>query len=145
MALTQASSMYLEGWRLYVVITSLFFGTFLIALDTNILNVAIPQISTDFHALDDVAWYGTSYLVALTAFQPIYGSMYKFFNTTVVYRLAIVVFEGQYTGAVFILSVTCPNDFKLVRSSVQHRHLLQCSSSDEPLPDSVLLAFSREH
>jgi MFS family permease len=89
--------MYLEGWQLYIVIASLFFGTFLVALDTNILNVAVPKISTDFHTLDDVAWYGTSYLVALTAFQPIYGSLYKLFNTTIVYRLAIVVFEGECT------------------------------------------------
>ena len=95
MAPTKASSMHLEGWQLYIVIASLFFGTFLIALDTNILNVAVPKISTDFHALDNVAWYGTSYLVTLTAFQPIYGSLYKFFPTTIVYRLAIIVFEGD--------------------------------------------------
>ncbi|KAF2188426.1 hypothetical protein K469DRAFT_769152 [Zopfia rhizophila CBS 207.26] len=81
------SSQYLSGWRLAIVISCLFFGTFLIALDTNILNVAVPKISTDFQALDDVAWYGTSYLVTITAFQPIYGSLYTFFNTTVVYRV----------------------------------------------------------
>ena len=92
---TQGSSAYLEGWQLYGVIAALFFGTFLIALDTNILNVAVPKISTDFHALDDVAWYGTAYLVTLTAFQPIYGSLYKFFPTTIVYRVAIIVFEGR--------------------------------------------------
>ncbi|KAF2194761.1 MFS general substrate transporter [Zopfia rhizophila CBS 207.26] len=87
------SDSYLTGWRLAVVITSLFFGSFLLALDTNIINVAIPQISTEFKALDDVAWYGTAYLVTLTAFQPIYGSMYKFFSTTIVYRTSILVFE----------------------------------------------------
>ncbi len=104
MAPTQGSSRYLEGWQLYVVIASLFFGTFLIALDTNILNVAVPKISTDFHALDDVAWYGTAYLVTLTAFQPIYGSLYKFFTTTVVYRIAIIIFEGDCTTSVTYIS-----------------------------------------
>ncbi|KAH8708470.1 major facilitator superfamily domain-containing protein [Phaeosphaeriaceae sp. PMI808] len=89
----EESTAYLSGWRLSVVIISLFFGTFLIALDTNILNVAVPKISTDFHALDDVAWYGTAYLVTITAFQPIYGTFYKFFDTTIVYRSAILVFE----------------------------------------------------
>jgi hypothetical protein len=84
MASHEESTAYLSGWRLGVVITSLFFGTFLIALDTNILNVSVPRISTDFHALDDVAWYGTSYLVTITAFQPIYGTFYKFFDTTIV-------------------------------------------------------------
>jgi MFS family permease len=98
MASHEQSSGYLSGWRLGVVITSLFFGTFLIALDTNILNVAVPRISTDFHALDDVAWYGTAYLVTITAFQPIYGTFYKLFDTTVVYRAAILVFEGTFTN-----------------------------------------------
>ncbi|KAJ5738157.1 MFS general substrate transporter [Penicillium malachiteum] len=84
---------YLTGWRLYIVITCLFFGSFLMALDTNIINVAIPQISSHFHALDDVAWYGTSYLVTLTAFQPIYGCLYRYFYTDIVYRVSIVVFE----------------------------------------------------
>jgi MFS family permease len=97
MTSNEATAQYLAGWRLALVIGCLFFGTFLIALDTNILNVAIPKISTDFEALDDIAWYGTSYLVAITAFQPIYGSLYTFFPTTVVYRAAIVIFESTST------------------------------------------------
>ena len=91
----QTSSGFLSSWRLGIVITSLFFGAFLIALDTNIINVAVPRISDDFHSLDDVAWYGTAYLLTVTAFQPIYGSLYKYFNTDVVYRVSIVVFEGK--------------------------------------------------
>ncbi|KAI0513194.1 MFS general substrate transporter [Xylaria bambusicola] len=87
------TSNYLSGWRLYIVIACLFFGSFLIALDTNIINVAIPQISTDFKALGDVAWYGTAYLLTITAFQPVYGAMYRYFQTDIVYRLSIAVFE----------------------------------------------------
>lgn len=89
------SKSHYSGWRLGVVIACLYFGSFLMALDTNIVNVAVPRISTDFHALQDVAWYGTAYLVALTALQPIWGSFYKFFRTDVVYRISIVVFEGE--------------------------------------------------
>lgn len=86
---------YLSSWRLGIVITCLFFGAFLIALDTNIVNVAVPKISDEFHSLQDVAWYGTAYLLTITAFQPIYGSLYKFFDTDVVYRLSILIFEGK--------------------------------------------------
>ncbi|RDK45506.1 MFS general substrate transporter [Aspergillus phoenicis ATCC 13157] len=84
---------YLTGWRLGIVITCLFFGSFLIALDTNIINVALPQISSDFRALDDVAWYGTGYLLTVTAFQPVYGCFYRLFPTDIVYRLSIIIFE----------------------------------------------------
>ncbi|GKZ28913.1 hypothetical protein AbraIFM66950_001871 [Aspergillus brasiliensis] len=96
MAATDDSSkepQFLTGWRLGVVITCLFFGSFLIALDTNIINVALPQISSDFRALDDVAWYGTGYLLTVTAFQPVYGCFYRLFPTDIVYRLSIIIFE----------------------------------------------------
>ena len=86
-------SSYLSGWRLGIVVASLFFGSFLLALDTNILNVAIPRITTEFEALDDVLWYGSAYLLTVTAFQPVYGAMYKFFDTTLVYRSSIGIFE----------------------------------------------------
>lgn len=88
---------YLKSWKLGVVIACLFCGDFLIAIDTTIINVAIPKISSDFHSLQDVAWYGTAYLITLTAFQPIYGTMYKSFNIGAMYRTSIVVFEGAAT------------------------------------------------
>ena len=31
-------------------------SVFLVALDTSIVSTAIPQITDDFHSLDDVAW-----------------------------------------------------------------------------------------
>lgn len=45
------------------------------ALDTNIINFALPVITTEFHDLEGYAWYGSVYLLTLTAFQPIYGSL----------------------------------------------------------------------
>lgn len=86
---------YLTGWRLYTVIACLFFGQFLTALDTNIITVALPRISSDFGSLDSVAWYSTGYILCLTAFQPLFGSIYKFFATDVVYRVTISIFEGE--------------------------------------------------
>ena len=109
MAETEATSpnasQYRFGWRLYVVIACLFFGSFLIALDTNIINIVVPQISSDFHALDDVAWYGTAYLLTLTAFQPIFGSGYKFFRTDIVYSMSIRIFEGKGSSTLLIANL----------------------------------------
>jgi hypothetical protein len=86
---------YLHSWRLAVVITSLFFGQLLMALDVNIINVAIPEISTHFQALNDVAWYGSAYLLTITAFQPSFGTMYRLFNIDVTYKVCIIIFEGM--------------------------------------------------
>lgn len=86
---------FLKGWRLGTVITSLFLGAFLIALDTNIVGVAIPKISTDFDALQDISWYGSAYLLTITAFQPMWGNFYRFFAVETTYKVCILVFEGR--------------------------------------------------
>lgn len=42
---------------------SLFCGTFVMALDSTIIDTAVPSITTEFVALDDIAWYGSGYLL----------------------------------------------------------------------------------
>lgn len=88
------STQHLHGWRLAIVTTSLCLGVVLYGLDMNIIGVAIPAITTDFHSLHDVAWYGSAYLLTITAFQPFFGNMYKYFDAKSVYLASIIVFEG---------------------------------------------------
>jgi len=70
------------------------FGTFLMALDTTIITVAIPAISTEFKALDKVGWIGSAYLITLTAFQPIAGSCYKSFDPKHSFLVFMVIFDS---------------------------------------------------
>jgi hypothetical protein len=86
-------SLFLHSWRLAAVIGSLCLGIFLLALDMNIIAVAIPRITSDFHSLDDVAWYGSAYLLTVTAFQPLFGNLYKYFDPKIVYMGSIALFE----------------------------------------------------
>ena len=66
--------------KLGLVIASLYLGTLLIAIDTTIITVAVPKISTVFKALDDIGWYGSGYLLTVTACQPSFGKVFKFFK-----------------------------------------------------------------
>lgn len=91
---TETGAVYPASFRLTIILLSLFLGTFLVAIDTTIVSVAIPKISTQFHSLNDVGWYGSAYLITITAFQPAGGTIYKLFNAKWVYLTAIVVFEG---------------------------------------------------
>jgi len=84
----------LSGWRLAIVTGSLCLGTLLVAIDTTIISVAIPRISTDFKNIDDIGWYGSAYLLTVTAFQPAFGSIYKFFDAKTTYLISIFTFEG---------------------------------------------------
>lgn len=86
---------HLSGWKLAITIVSLCLGTSLVAIDNNILAVAIPRISTDFRSLDDVGFYGSAYLLTVTALQPSFGSIYKFFDVKTVYLVSVILFEGM--------------------------------------------------
>ena len=70
------------GPKLFLIVASLMLGVFCMALDNNvctlvalqqkikhvltsveIIAVAIPRITDEFHDLDDVGWYGSAYLL----------------------------------------------------------------------------------
>lgn len=86
---------YLHSWKLLLVISTLFLGIFLFGLDVNIIGVAIPKITTQFGSLNQVSWYGSAYLLTVTAFQPGFGSLYKYFNAKVIYLASLFIFEGM--------------------------------------------------
>ena len=97
----------LHGWRLAITIVSLCLGTSLVAIDNNILAVAIPQISSDFHSLGDVGFYGSAYLLTVTALQPSFGHVYKFFDVKTAYMVSILIFEGMFF-AMQVDLLACP-------------------------------------
>ncbi|KAE9377137.1 MFS general substrate transporter [Stipitochalara longipes BDJ] len=68
-------------------------ATFTVALDNTIIATAIPKITSVFDSLDDVGWYGSSYLLTTTALQPSFGRIYTYFNVKYVYMFALVLFE----------------------------------------------------
>ena len=80
--------------RAILTILSLTLGTFLYSIDTTIIAVAVPRISADFEALGQVGWYGSTFLLLMTSFQPIFGSIYKSFDEKIVYLVSIIIFEG---------------------------------------------------
>ncbi|CAH0027738.1 unnamed protein product [Clonostachys rhizophaga] len=54
-------SPYLEGLKLFILMGGLTVVMFLSMLDMAIIGTAIPQISSDFHRLQDVGWYIGAY------------------------------------------------------------------------------------
>ncbi|KAK0101175.1 hypothetical protein ONS95_012844 [Cadophora gregata] len=84
---------YLEGYKLWVLVACLTFAGFLLMLDESIISTAIPQITTDFGSLDDVGWYGTSYLLTNCALQPLSGKIYGEFNIKKSFLTFFFIFE----------------------------------------------------
>lgn len=61
--------------------------------DNSIIATAIPKITDEFSSLNDVGWYGTSYLLATASLQLLFGKFYTFFSIKLVYISTIIVFE----------------------------------------------------
>lgn len=93
--ISSPSAQYFTSWRIVIAIVSLGLSTCLVALDTSVLSVAVPKISTVFSSLDDIAWYCSKYLLTVTVFQPSFGNLYNFSNVNATYLISIVIFEGK--------------------------------------------------
>ncbi|KAI9744653.1 MAG: hypothetical protein M1818_002182 [Claussenomyces sp. TS43310] len=84
---------YPKGAKLAVLTMALCLAVFLIALDQTIISTAIPKITDEFKALDDIAWYGSAYLLGNTSVQLIFGKVYNFFSIKYTFLIAIGIFE----------------------------------------------------
>lgn len=52
---------WVTGIKLFTIMTAICLVCVLLLLDTSIIVTAIPQITSDFHSLPDVGWYGAAY------------------------------------------------------------------------------------
>lgn len=86
-------SKYKTGLPLYLLTFGLALSTFVVALDNTIIATAIPRITTVFDSLNDVGWYGSSYLLTTTSLQPSFGKIYTYFNVKWTYLGALFIFE----------------------------------------------------
>ncbi|KAI8683363.1 MFS domain-containing protein [Fusarium keratoplasticum] len=84
---------YPSGLSLALICLGLGLAVFCLGLDRSILATAIPKITNDFDSLNDVAWYGSSYLLTTCCFQLMFGKLYVEFKTTWIFLLALALFE----------------------------------------------------
>lgn len=93
---------------------ALYLAIFCVALDNTIISTAIPQITDEFHALDDVGWYGSgqwlpsrsaecehrsanaspaAYSLTQCAFLLQFGKLYRLFSPKWTFLASLFVFE----------------------------------------------------
>ncbi|TQW00433.1 hypothetical protein V2A60_001515 [Cordyceps javanica] len=84
---------YIHGWKLFSVMLAITLACFLYLLDVSILVTAIPKITSDFHSLTDIGWYGATYNLASAALQPLSGKFYTYFHAKWTFLAFFLVFE----------------------------------------------------
>jgi EmrB/QacA subfamily drug resistance transporter len=75
-----------------VIMIALMTGMFLAALDTTIVNTALPTIAGDLGGLDQVAWVLTAYLLASTVATPIFGKLSDVLGRKPTFQFCIALF-----------------------------------------------------
>ncbi|KAI1309671.1 MFS general substrate transporter [Xylaria venustula] len=128
-------SQYPSFWKVVLLTIGVNFALFLVALDGSILATAIPAITKEFNSFDDVAWYSSSYLFAVSALQLVYGKLYTANSVKWVFLVAVSILEigslvagvaqnsntiiagrtvsgigaaGVYVGAILVVATTVP-------------------------------------
>lgn len=81
----------IAGRRLLFVTIALMISAFFGELDRALLVTAIPRITTEFHSLDQAAWYQASHDLARLAFLPIFGRVYTLFPLKITYCVSILL------------------------------------------------------
>lgn len=66
--------------KMLILLLALYFGVFLTALDTTVVTTLMSHIASDLKQLDNISWVATSYTVAYSAFQPLYGKLSDIFG-----------------------------------------------------------------
>ncbi|KAL1964839.1 hypothetical protein VTN77DRAFT_6341 [Rasamsonia byssochlamydoides] len=97
---------YPASWRLALITIALCLSVFCVALDNTIIATAIPRITDQFKALDDVGWYGAAYLLTTCSVQLIFGKLYTFYSLKWTYLGALFLFElGSFVCGITPTSV----------------------------------------
>ncbi|KAK0631019.1 major facilitator superfamily domain-containing protein [Bombardia bombarda] len=82
-----------QGPKLVLINIAICLCTFLVGLDFNLIATAIPSITAEFDSIRDVGWYGSSFMLALCATQPLAGKTYTLFPKKLSYLVYLFVFE----------------------------------------------------
>ncbi|KAH7890146.1 major facilitator superfamily domain-containing protein [Phlebopus sp. FC_14] len=59
----------------YAILAGLWSATFLSALNATLVATLLPSISSEFNKSNEASWLGTSYLLAVCTFTPLYGRL----------------------------------------------------------------------
>ena len=79
--------------KFWMIIIGVYLSIFLVALDRMIIFPAVPSITNEFHSVEDIGWYGSSYMLTAAIFTPLFGRVYRLHSTKWAFLASMAVFE----------------------------------------------------
>ena len=84
------------GANRWLITLSIVLGTLMGAIDTSIINVALPNIRSSLGVtLTEISWVATGYLVAVVVILPLTAWLASVIGRTRLYLVALVIFTGS--------------------------------------------------
>ncbi|GCE50974.1 DHA2 family methylenomycin A resistance protein-like MFS transporter [Thermosporothrix hazakensis] len=85
-----------KNWKQAAAILALSLGSFIVLLDTTILNVALPALQHSLHAsLENIQWIADSYILIFVSFLLTAGTLGDRFGVRTVFGLGLLIFIGS--------------------------------------------------
>ncbi|KAJ6115716.1 hypothetical protein N7523_006133 [Penicillium sp. IBT 18751x] len=81
-----------KGARFVILFLSILAGDFFVGYDSSCVATLTSVISDEFGGLNEIGWYGTSYLLAFCSTVLIYGQIYSFCSMKAAYMASFFVF-----------------------------------------------------
>ncbi|MBX3286230.1 MAG: DHA2 family efflux MFS transporter permease subunit [Actinobacteria bacterium] len=76
----------------WVAMGVVLFGTFMVVLDTTVVNLGLPSLQREFHTIDGIEWVVTAYLAAVGVAQMISGWSADRFGRKTMFIFAMALF-----------------------------------------------------
>ncbi|KAJ2723493.1 hypothetical protein GGI07_002618 [Coemansia sp. Benny D115] len=89
----ELSAKLLQGKKLYLALAGLDALLFIAALDLTIIATVYVEIASNFNALSRAEWTVTSYMLAATAIQPLYGKFSDILGRAEAIAAAVILFS----------------------------------------------------
>ncbi|WP_119727141.1 MFS transporter [Thermomonospora amylolytica] len=82
----------MRGRGLHVLLGVLLLAMFLGGLDQTIVSTTLPTVAAELHGAENLAWVVTAYMLASTAFTPLWGKLGDQYGRKNLFLLSIVIF-----------------------------------------------------
>ncbi|KAH8810877.1 putative MFS multidrug transporter [Xylogone sp. PMI_703] len=105
---------WVAGIKLVNIIAALTLVCFLVLLDTSVVSTAIPRITSDFHSLPDIGWYGGAYQLGNSTLQLLSGKLFMNFSS----KWTFIAFFGVFELGSLICGVATSSKMLIVGRAI---------------------------
>lgn len=116
-ALTWLAGYIDKYWYRWIMFATVVSGTFMVNIDSSIMNVAIPVLEREFHAGPEILqWVISAYLLVITGILPLIGTLSDRVNRKNVFIVGVTIFTGGSVLCAFSQSIDELIFFRILQS-----------------------------